>query len=99
MNSSIRSIIKHHSVRLDCDDGQAHAPLPKGRASRSGQKSVELLRVDNKVRAIEITCSCGEKSVVELDYADDKPAAKPAEARTADPRSGDPKPAEPRKGA
>lgn len=94
MNSSIRSIIKHHSVRLDCDEAQAHAPLPKGRAPRAGQKAVELLRVDNKVRAIEITCSCGEKTVVELDYADDKPAAKPAEAKTAEP-----KPNDPRKGA
>lgn len=32
------------------------------------RKSVRLLEVEQIVHAIEFTCSCGEKSVVELDY-------------------------------
>ena len=87
MNPPIRSIIKSHSVRLDADDAHgAHgAPLPKNRAPRAGQKHVELHRVDNQVRALEITCSCGEKTVVELDYAVDKPASAPVAKPVADP--------------
>ena len=76
MNTSIRSIIKHHAVRLDGDEGCAAPALPKGRPRAGGQKRVELLRVDERVRALEITCACGEKTVIELDYADDKNAPK-----------------------
>ncbi|MCE9593756.1 MAG: hypothetical protein K8S98_06150 [Planctomycetes bacterium] len=75
MNTPIRSIIKHHSVRLDTAASTVSAALPKGRAPRAGQNHVELLRVDGKLRALEITCSCGETMVVELDYADDAKGA------------------------
>lgn len=70
MKSPLRSIIKHHAVRLDPDEAPASA-LPQ--RPRAGQKRVELLRVDGRVRALEITCACGEKTVVELDYPDEKP--------------------------
>lgn len=82
MTSPLRSIIKHHAVRLDVehehDAPAAHATAgaAKARAPRGGQKKVELVRADGKVRALEITCACGEKTVVELDYADDKPNEK-----------------------
>jgi hypothetical protein len=72
MTPPIRSIIKHHAVRVDVADAPAAPALPKNRAPRAGQKHVELLRLEGKVQALEITCSCGEKTVVELEYADDK---------------------------
>lgn len=85
MTSPQRSIIKHHAVRLDAEsthDAPAGAGAAKARAPRTGQKKVELVRADGKVRALEITCACGEKTVVELDYADDKPAdEKPKEKK------------------
>ncbi|MCK6445378.1 MAG: hypothetical protein L6Q99_03215 [Planctomycetes bacterium] len=88
MTSPLRSIIKHHAVRLDVEPGHdaptgpAAAVAAKARAPRHGQKKVELVRADGKVRALEITCACGEKTVVELDYADDKPAdEKPKEKK------------------
>jgi hypothetical protein len=75
MKTPIRSIIKHASVRLDAGPSAVSPALPKNRASRAGQKHVELLRVDGRVRALEITCACGETTVVELDYADDPKGA------------------------
>ena len=52
---------------------------------------VRTLRVEGRVRAIEVTCACGEVSLVELDYAPSPapatrapaaaaPAAEPARA-------------------
>lgn len=59
------SIIKHHQVRLE-----AQAPaLPKRPSSRAHEKSVELLRLQGRVHALQLTCSCGETTLVELDYA------------------------------
>ncbi|MFT7485428.1 MAG: hypothetical protein ACI9F9_001278 [Candidatus Paceibacteria bacterium] len=36
-----------------------------------GQKSVQLLEEDGRVRAIELTCSCGDVTAVELTYPGD----------------------------
>ena len=38
------------------------------RRRRGHAKAANLLRVDGQVRAIEVSCSCGEKMVIELDY-------------------------------
>lgn len=35
-----------------------------------GEKQVRLLREDEVVRAVELTCSCGEVTVIELAYAE-----------------------------
>lgn len=59
-------IIKHDRVRLD---GQAAALPARGTTRNGGSKQVELLRVDGVVRAIQVTCACGEMTVIELDYA------------------------------
>ena len=65
------SIIKKELVRL----AQAGAPPATARATapRAARhhKSVQLLRVGSRVRALELTCSCGETSVVELEYPED----------------------------
>ena len=60
------SIIKKNSVRM-ADEASPH-PAP-GAAPRPGAhaKRVELLRVGGQVRALEVTCSCGEVTVVELE--------------------------------
>jgi hypothetical protein len=36
-------------------------------------KSVRLLKLDGEVRALELTCSCGERSVIELAYSEADP--------------------------
>ncbi len=58
------SIIKNHLVRLG---GDPSTPAP-ARASCSPAKEVRLLRADGTVRAIELRCSCGEVTVLELEF-------------------------------
>ncbi len=55
-------IIKKEQVSIAAP-GQTIARRRPGHA-----KAANLLRVDGEVRAIEVTCSCGEKMVIELDY-------------------------------
>jgi len=71
------SIIKKELVRLS-EAGAPPAPA-RGLAARAArhQKGVQLVRVDGRVAALELTCACGERSVIELEYPD--PAA-PTEA-------------------
>jgi len=67
------TIIKSHRVR-QIEPGAEPAPeaaLP--RRPQRGRKRVELLRVQGRVRALECTCACGEKTVIELSYEDDPP--------------------------
>ena len=45
-------------------DGQ---PAPQSE-EEACETRVEVLRVDNEVRGIEVHCSCGEVTVVELSY-------------------------------
>ena len=72
--SSVQSIIKHDRVRLDEDSGgvpsalPARADLTPGKSPARCKKSVQLLRDKNVVYAIELRCSCGEVSVVEIEY-------------------------------
>jgi hypothetical protein len=63
------SIIKSSSVR------EAHpgTPSSRPRSSAACEKSVELLRQDGVVHALQITCSCGDTTVVELDYPEENP--------------------------
>lgn len=62
------SIIKRNAVRLG-----ERAPNPGAPASFSSSRcapptSARLLRADGVVRAIEVTCACGEVTVLELEY-------------------------------
>lgn len=65
-------IIKHDRVVL------AGAPKPAAAARPSTKKRSEarLLSHDGVVRGVEITCACGEVTVVELTY-DAAPPARP----------------------
>ncbi len=54
-------IIKHQRVRLGQGLGESDA-----RPRAPGKKHVRAIEHDGVVRAIEITCSCGETTRVEL---------------------------------
>jgi len=60
------SIIKHEHVRLEHAPGGAESGTTGARCA----KSVRLLEVEGTVRALELRCSCGEATVIELDYAE-----------------------------
>ena len=71
-------IIKKEHVSIAAP-GQS---VPRRRPGHA--KAAILLRVDGEVRAIEVSCSCGEKMVVELDY-EQMAAVAPAAAAPAAP--------------
>ena len=61
----MKSIIKNELVRLEA----APRRRAKPRQPRTDcMKSVQMLRIDGQVRALEVRCNCGEVTVVELDY-------------------------------
>jgi hypothetical protein len=65
----VQTILKKQFVQIEAPGGAGS----NGSATpRVCEKRVDVLRVDGIVRALEVTCSCGEKSVVELDYAENK---------------------------
>jgi hypothetical protein len=71
MKPNLQQIIKHDCVRLDePSEARPGANAPRSRAR--GAKHVELLRVQGRVHAIELVCSCGETTLIELDYAEEK---------------------------
>lgn len=43
-------------------------------------KAARVVRIDGEARAIEITCSCGETTLVELEYGEPSPAPQSATA-------------------
>jgi len=62
----MQAIVKKQFVQVDA---QEHTSAVRGSsAPRSCKKSVRLLRINGSVQALEVTCSCGEITVVELDY-------------------------------
>jgi hypothetical protein len=63
----VQSIVKKQFVQVD---GMPAADLvrPGARAAQRCKKSVRVLRLENVVRALEVTCSCGETTVVEIEY-------------------------------
>jgi hypothetical protein len=64
----VHSILTKKFVRVD---GDPPAALPRGAphtSPRRCEKSVRPLKVERVVRALEVTCSCGEVTLVELDY-------------------------------
>ena len=66
----MHGIVKKQFVQLD-GPVAAHGP----RASTASQRcssSVRLLRIEGVVRALEVTCTCGETTVVELEYGSPK---------------------------
>ena len=72
--SPMQSIIKHDRIQLDSEAAAPRGALPQAsgapgqRAAARCKKTVELLREKDVVHAIEVRCSCGETTVIELDY-------------------------------
>jgi len=71
------TIIKREHVQLE-----RVRRVPTAAQSGTGQdascaqpKSVRTVEVAGRVQAIELTCSCGERTVIELDYQDSAPEA------------------------
>lgn len=66
----MQAIVKKQFVQIDGAEAGA-APRTAATAQRC-KKNVRLLRVDSVVHAIEVICSCGESTVVELEYTPHK---------------------------
>ncbi len=62
----MHSIVKKSFVQVD-SQGAARGGAGSNGASRC-KKSVKLLRIDAGTHALEVTCSCGEVTVVELEH-------------------------------
>lgn len=69
------SIIKSECVRIEQPASEPASALPARPAAAGSpktqarcQKRVQLLREKDVVHAIEVRCSCGEVTVVELEY-------------------------------
>ena len=68
----MQPILKKQFVQLDGDPSPA---LPRGQAGAGHgrcRKTVRLLRVEEIVHALELTCSCGEITVVQLEYPQER---------------------------
>ena len=68
----MQNIIKHNSVRQvrTQDQRPAAAAHPREVVSKELAPGVLLHRADGRVHAIEITCACGEKKLIELAYGE-----------------------------
>lgn len=67
-------IYKRDRVQFDAErprESHAHA------TSSAPVKAARLIEIGGVVRAIEVTCTCGERTVVELEFAN--PTAAPTE--------------------
>jgi len=78
------TILKRDRVRVQAPPDPAAARRGSGPARRASDgaagdcaKSVRLLREGGVVHALEVTCSCGEVTVVELVYPNPDPAVGP----------------------
>ena len=63
----MQAIVKKQFVQLDGQQAGV-VPTPERRRSTRCEKSVRLLKLENVARALEVTCSCGEVTVVEIEY-------------------------------
>jgi hypothetical protein len=63
-------IIKRNSVHFDDRPAAAGPATPRALGRAVPAQGVRLLRAEGVVRAIEVTCACGEVTVIELSYDD-----------------------------
>lgn len=71
----MKSVIKKQNVQT-APPGPSRKQPPEVAAASSSKEScpppgVRLVRLDGRVSAIELTCRCGDVSVLELEYDDD----------------------------
>jgi hypothetical protein len=55
--------------RLHLDLGGAVPPTQNGRNVAVGKQSVRILENQNEYAVMEVTCSCGRKTIIRCDYA------------------------------
>ncbi|MCA8980203.1 MAG: hypothetical protein H6831_11480 [Planctomycetes bacterium] len=67
--------IRHTIIKRDRVQLESVRRVPTASQLASGndggcapQKGVRMVEVAGRVQAIELTCSCGERTVIELDY-------------------------------
>lgn len=76
------AIIKRDRVQLETVRRVPASPRPRpGAAADEGgacEKRARTVESDGRVVAIEVTCSCGEATVVRLEYPSDAPEARTA---------------------
>ncbi|MFT4710118.1 MAG: hypothetical protein ACI9D0_000884 [Bacteroidia bacterium] len=69
---SMRSIIKAAQVQLEGHDvnmiSDVGSAASAGKRARAIPKSARLIEIAGVPRAVEVTCSCGEVHLVELDF-------------------------------
>jgi hypothetical protein len=63
--ANVPTILKKQFIQLD---GRGPLPARANGASRTCGKDVRLVVLDGAVRALELTCSCGEVTLVELEF-------------------------------
>lgn len=63
----MRDVIKKERVRVGESEGPS---TPGGGASHAPVPGVRLVRLEGRVHAIEVTCRCGEVSLLEIEYED-----------------------------
>lgn len=62
-----QGVIKRSQVRVDEPGPRARAPAAaQGETADSGAPRVRLLRLDENTQALEVTCACGEVSLIEI---------------------------------
>ncbi|QDU69999.1 hypothetical protein [Engelhardtia mirabilis] len=61
------TIIKRDRVQLDARRADPPAALP---GSSKHEKAARLVRLEGRVVGIEFTCSCGERSLIEVESDD-----------------------------
>jgi hypothetical protein len=78
-------IIKRNQVRVGETRSRKQVPAPVADVQQHG-KRVRLVRDGAHVHAIELTCNCGEVTVLALDYDDGSaPATSPEAPATVEP--------------
>lgn len=63
--SGVASVVTAARVRVTENPVRVGAPLVQ---LAHGEPKVQLIREDGAVRAIEVTCGCGEKIRIRCDY-------------------------------
>ena len=69
----MKHVIKKDQVRVTAataENGAPQAPAAGIHAHGHRGPGVHLVRIDGRVQAIELTCRCGDTSVLEIDYED-----------------------------
>lgn len=72
-------IIKHQRVQMTDAAVSAGAPSTGAAHKSAGRKHVRLIEHEGVVRALEVICSCGETTRIELAFGPTATPVKPAQ--------------------